>query len=318
MNSARLSALVIVPAIVLAASGACAQDYPSKIVRVLTTGAGGGGDIVGRTLAPELSGALGRQFIVENFSGIIAIENVKKAAPDGYTLLLQSSGLWLLPLMSKNTSWEPLRDFVPISLLISQPNVLVVHPSMPVKSVKELIALAKSRPGAMNYATGNIGSTTHLGSELFKTMAGVNIVSVIYKSNEAALTDLIGGHVQMMIANAASTVPHIKSGRLKPLAVTFLQPTALAPGLPTVSEALPTYEAVTILGLFAPTGTPAAIINRLSQESARALAKPAVKERLFNIGMDAIGGTPQQLDAAVKGEMVRWGKVIKDSNIRLD
>jgi tripartite-type tricarboxylate transporter receptor subunit TctC len=193
-----------------------------------------------------------------------------------------------------------------------------VHPSLPVTSVKELIALAKARPGALNYASGNIGSTTHLASELFNSTAGIKTVAVFYKGTAMALTDLMAGEVQLMIANAASVTPHVRAGKLKALGVTYTEPTALAPGLRPVSEALPGYEAVTILGIFAPTGTPPAIVSRLSQEMGRALNKPDVKKRLFNIGMDAVGGPPEQLLAAVKGEISKWGKVIKDSNIRLD
>jgi tripartite-type tricarboxylate transporter receptor subunit TctC len=318
MKPSISTALALVSLMATAAFSVCAQNYPNKVVRVLTTGAGGGGDIVGRILAQELAGAFGRQVIVENLPNITVNENVKKAAPDGYSLLLQSSSLWLLPLMSKHTSWDALRDFVPVSLLISQPNLLVVHPSLPIKSVKELIALAKGRPGEMNYATGNIGSPTHLATELFNSMAGVNIVSILYKSTQAALTDLVGGHVQMMFSNAASAVPLVKATKLKALAHTYTRPTTLAPGLPAISDTLPGYEAVTILGIFAPAGTPPAIVNRLSQEMARALNKAEIKEKLFDIGMDSIGGTPEQLNAAVKAEIVKWGKVIKDANIRLE
>ena len=302
----------------LTASGVRAQEFPSKTIRMFATGAGGGGDIVGRIIGQELGGVWSKQLVMENRNSVVANETVAKAPPDGYTLLINSTSLWLWPYLRSDSSWDPIRDFAPVTLAISQPNLLVVHPSLPVKSVKDLINLAKSRPGQLNYATGNIGSTTHLASELFSAMAGVKIVSVLYKSTATALTDLMGGQVQLMISNAASVTPHVKSGRLKALAQTYTRPTSLAPGLPPASADLPNYEAVTILGIFAPAATPAAIVNRLSQEMTRALSKPEVKEKLFNIGMDAVGGSPEQLLAAVKGEMVKWGKVIKDSNIRLD
>ena len=309
---------LLVPLMVLAANGVLAQEFPSKVVRIFATGAGGGGDIVARTIGQELASVWGQQVVVENRNGVVANETVAKAPADGYTLLIQSTGLWLFPLMRNDATWDALRDFAPVTLAISQPNILVVHPSLPVKSVKELIALAKARPGELNYSTGNIGSTTHLASELFNSMAGVRIVSILYKSTATALIDLIGGQVQMMISNAASVTPHVKAGKLKALAHTFSRPTALAPGLPPVSAALPNFEAVTILGIFAPAGTPPAIVNRMSREMARALNKAEVKDKLFNIGMEAVGGSPEQLQAAVKGEIVKWGKVIKDSNIRLD
>jgi tripartite-type tricarboxylate transporter receptor subunit TctC len=301
-----------------AATPALAQDFPAKVIRIFATGAGGGGDIVGRLIGQELTSVWGQQVIMDNRNSVVANQTVQKAPPDGYTLLINSTSLWLWPYLNKNSPWDPIKDFAPVTLTISQPNLLVVHPLLPVKNVKELIALARSRPAQLNYATGNIGSTTHLASELFNSMAGVKIVSVLYKSTATALTDVVGGHVQLMFSNAASVMPQVKVGKLKALAHTYMQPTALAPGLPAVSDSLPGYEAVTILGIFAPAGTPSAILNKLSQETTRALHKPDIKEKLFSIGMDAVGGTPDQLMAAVKGEMTKWGKVIQDSNIRLD
>lgn len=318
----RLSRVVVRTSLALlvafVTNGAPAQDYPSKVIRILATPAGGGGDTVARIVAQELVSAWGQRVVVDNRNGIIANETAAKAPPDGYTLLIQSTGLWLLPLLRKDASWEAIRDFSPVTLAIRQPNILVVHPSLPVKSVKQLIALAKARPGELNYATGNIGSTTHLGSELFNSMAGVKIVSIYYKGTAFALTDIMAGQVQVMFSNAASVTPLIKAGKLRALGVTYAQPTALAPGLPTVAASVPGYETQTILGIFAPAGTPATIIKRLNQEIARALSKAEIKDRLFNIGMEAVGGSPEQLQAAVKAEIVKWGKVIKDKNIHLD
>ena len=319
MKPQRCIAFRVLVTLVAGLSAAAAQDYPSKVVRIVATEAGSGSDIVSRLVVPELTSAFGRQVIVDNRTSTIANETVAKAPPDGYTLLIQSSSLWLWPYLRSDSTWDALRDFSPVTLAIRQPNILVVHPSLPVKSVRELIALAKAQPGKLNYATGIIGATTHLAAELFNSMAGIKVVNVYYKGTASALTGLIAGQVEMMIANAASSSGHVKSGRLKALAVTTLQPTPLAPGLPTVHESgLPNYEAVTILGFFAPAGTPPAIVNRLSQEFARALHKPEVKEKLFNISVEAVGGPPDQLLAAVKMEMAKWGKVIKDSNIRLD
>lgn len=321
VKSPRWVALILlVPLMVLAAHALRAQDYPHRVIRILATGAGGGGDIVARIVGQELTNVWGQQVVVENRNSIIANETAAKAPPDGYTLLINSTSLWLWQFLSKEpVKWDTIRDFAPVTLAIRQPNILVVHPSLPVKSVKELIALAKTRPGQLNYATGNIGSTTHLASELFNSMAGVKIISIYYKSTALALTELIGGHVQMMFSNAASVTPHMKSGKLKALAQTLMQPTELAPGLPTVAASgLPGYEAETILGIFAPAATPPAIVNRLNQEMAAALQKTEVKNRLFNIGMESVGGSPEQLQAAVNAEIAKWGKVIKNAGIRAD
>ncbi|MBI3068769.1 MAG: tripartite tricarboxylate transporter substrate binding protein, partial [Betaproteobacteria bacterium] len=209
---------------VLVANGAPAQDYPIKTVRIVATQAGGGGDIVSRLVAQELTRVWGRQVIIDNRSSVIANEFVAKAPPDGYTLLINSSSLWLWQFMRSDASWDAMRDFVPIIQTIKQPNILAVHPSLPVKSVKELIALAKARPGELNYATGVVGATTHLASELFNSLAGVKIVGVYYRGTAAALTGLMSGEVQVMFSNAASVTPHIKSRRLKALAVTTTQP----------------------------------------------------------------------------------------------
>lgn len=302
---------------VLVANGAPAQDYPTKTVRIVATQAGGGGDIVSRLVAQELTRVWGRQVIIDNRSSVIANEFVAKAPPDGYTLLINSSSLWLWQFMRSDASWDAMRDFVPIIQTIKQPNILVVHPSLPVKSVKELIALAKSRPGELNYSTGVVGATTHLASELFNSLAGVKIVGVYYRGTAAALTGLISGEVQVMFSNAASVTPLIKSGRLKALAVTTTQPSALVPGLPTVrASGVPGYEAETILGIFAPAGTPAALVSRLNQDIGRALHQPNVKDRLFSIGMEVVGGPPEQLMAVVKMEIAKWGKVIKEAGIR--
>ncbi|MBI3935758.1 MAG: tripartite tricarboxylate transporter substrate binding protein [Betaproteobacteria bacterium] len=302
---------------VLVANGAPAQDYPIKTVRIVATQAGGGGDIVSRLVAQELTRVWGRQVIIDNRSSVIANEFVAKAPPDGYTLLINSSSLWLWQFMRSDASWDAMRDFVPIIQTIKQPNILAVHPSLPVKSVKELIALAKARPGELNYATGVVGATTHLASELFNSLAGVKIVGVYYRGTAAALTGLMSGEVQVMFSNAASVTPHIKSRRLKALAVTTTQPTALAPGLPTIAASgVPGYEAETILGYFVPAGTPAALVSRLNRDIARALHQPNVKEKLFNIGMEVVGGPPEQLMAVVKMEIAKWGKVIRDAGIR--
>ena len=297
------------------AGTAFAQDFPSKPVRMVTSAAGGGGDVITRLIAQAISGSLGQQVIVDNRGGVISSETVAKAPPDGYTLLSQPNSFWLLPFMQK-VSYDPVRDFLPVSLTVTSPNVIVVHPSLPVKSVKEFIAFAKARPGQLNFAAGSTGSSSHLAAELFKMMAGINIVYIPYRCAGPALNDTLGGQVSLLFSNTAAAGPHIKSGRLRGLAVTSAKPSALAPGLPTAaSSGLPGYEAAAIYGVFAPAGTPATLVTRLNQEIVRALNRPDVKEKFFNAGVEVVASSPEQLATIMKSDMVRLGKVIKDAGI---
>jgi tripartite-type tricarboxylate transporter receptor subunit TctC len=292
------------------------QNYPSKPIRIVTAAPGSGNDFAARLMAPGLTGSLGQQVIVDN-RGIIAIETVAKAPPDGYTLLFYGTVLWLAPFLRDNVSYDPILDFSPVTWVTNSPNILVVHPSLPVKSVEALIALAKARPGELNYGSGSAGSTSHLAAELFKAMAGVNIVRIPYKGAAPALNDVIAGQVHLIFPSASSVMPHVKSGRLRALAVASAEPSALAPNLPTVAASgLPGYESASILGLFAPAGTPATIINRLNQEIERALNRAEVKQKLFNAGAEVVASSPERLAATVKSEMARLGKVIRDAGIR--
>jgi tripartite-type tricarboxylate transporter receptor subunit TctC len=233
--------------------------------------------------------------------------------------LYNANILWLLPFMRDHVPWDPLRDFAPVTLAVSAPNLIVVHPSLPTRSIRELIALARARPGELNYASGNAGSSNDLGAELFKSMTGVKIVRIAYRGGGPALNDLIGGHLQLSFSTASAVTTHVKSGKLRALAVTSLQPSALLPDVPTVAASgLPGYEAVSTQGLLAPAGTPPAAINLLSQEIARLLARPEVKQRFLDAGAQTVGSTPEQFAATIKSEMLRWGKVIKDAGIRAD
>ena len=297
------------------AGAALAQTWPAKPIRIVTVAPGSANDIVARLIAQELRPALGQTVVVDN-RGTIAAEIVARAPADGYTLLLYGSAVWLSPFIRSNTPYDPVKDFAPITLVASSPNVLVVHPSLPVKSARELIALARSRPGDLNYAAGSLGAAPHLAAELFKSMAKLNIVRVAYKGTGGSLIGLLSGEVEMMFPTAGSVTPHIKSGKLRALAVTSLQPTALAPGLPVLAAALPGYESVSLNGMFAPAKTPDPIIRQLNQEIVRIMTRAEVKEKLVAAGTDAMATTPEEFAATIKSEMAKWGALIRDAGIR--
>lgn len=262
------------------AGSAASRDYPTKPIRMIAPAIGGASDIVARLIGQGLSDSLGRQVVVDN-RGSIAPEIGAKAPPDGYTVLAYGSPLWLTSFLRANVPWDSVKDFAPITLAASSPNVLVVHPSVAANSVQELIALARAKPGEFNFSSGSTGAATHLTGELFKVMAGVNIVRVPYKGNGPALNALLGGEVQLMFANAGSVAPHLKSGRLRALAVTTAQPSALAPGLPTMAASgLPGYRAEVPTGIFAPAKTPTTLVNLLNREIVRVLNRADVKEKL--------------------------------------
>jgi tripartite-type tricarboxylate transporter receptor subunit TctC len=296
-----------------------AQDYPTKPVRIVTPPAGAGNDYVARVIAQGLTASLGQQLVVDNRPAAIVGELVAKAPADGYTLLAIGSVLWLTPLLQDNVGYDPVKDFSPISVTGLSVNVLVVHPSVAANSVKELIALAKAKPGQLNYATGGTGSSNHLAAELFKSMAGINLVRIPYKGSGPAVNDLVSGQVQIMFPTTAAGLPHVKSGRLRALAVTSLQPSALAPGLPTVTDSgVPGYESVVMYALFAPAKTPAAIVKRVNKDLVQYLRSPAGTERLFTAGIEVVASTPGELATAMKSEMTRLGKLIKDANLRVN
>ena len=295
-----------------------AQDnYPSKVIRIVTAATGGGSDVLSRLIAPGLTESLGQQVIVDN-RGAIAPEIVAKAPADGYTLLVEGSPLWLLPLFRPGVPWDAVRDFTPITLAVTSPSVLVVHPSLPARSVKELIALAKARPGQLNYAAGTIGATPHLAAELFKSMAHVNIVRVGYKGTGPGVVGLLGGEVELMFPNAGSAMPHIRSGRLRALAVTTPQPSALVPGVPTLNATVPGYESSSPQGVFAPAKTPAALVDRLSREIERVLRKPELREKFFNLGGEVAASSPAEFAAKMKADIARITKLMRDANIRAE
>ena len=296
-----------------------AQEFPTRPVRIVTSSIGGTTDLVARVIAQGLTASLGQQVIVDNRpTGIIPGEIVVKAPPDGYTLLFHGSSLWMMPLLQK-VPFDPVKDLAPVTLATSTPNVIVVHPAVPAKTIKELIALAKAKPGALNYGSGATGAASHLAAELFKYMAQVNIVRVPFKGQGAAVLSLLGGEVQMSFASAGSVAGHIKSGKLRALAITTAKPSALAPGLPTVADSgLPGYQSASNAGMLVPARTPARLITLLNREIVQALTRPEMKELLFKEGTEVVGSSPQEFAASIKAEMASLGKVIKAAGIRTE
>jgi len=311
--------------IALAAAALCgaAQAYPTKPVTIVVPFApGGAADTMARQLAERLNKRLGQPVIVENKPGagtMIASEYVAKAAPDGHTVLLAASSLGIAPALYSKVNYDPVKDFVPISQVASVVHVLEVHPSVPVKSVAELIAWLKANPGKANYGSVGAGTSTHLESELFNTMAGVRMTHVPYKGSAPALMDLVGGNLQVMFDAWASSGPFVRDGKTRLLAVTTAQRSKILPDVPTVAESgLPGYEAMPWLGFVAPAGTPAAAVNRFHAELTEVLKEPEVQERFRNLGLDIIGNTPEQFAEFIKKDIVKWAKVVKDSGAKAD
>ena len=308
----RLTTIIALTAISAAAQ---AQDYPTRPIRIVTSEAGGGNDLQARLVARGLSAALGQQVIVENRpSGVIPGDIVAKATPNGYTLLLYNNTFWIGPLMQA-TPYDPIRDFAGVTTVSVSPNILVVNQAVPVKSVAELIALARAKPGELNYASSGTGATSHLAGEMLKSMAGINIVRVSYKGAGQAMNDLLAGQVQVAFPTAGAAAAHMRAGRVRALAVTSLEPSPLAPGLPTVASVVPGYETTAIYGLFVPARTPAALINRLHREAAQVVKSAEVREKLQSAAVETVGDAPDQLIARVKGDMARMKKVIDAAGI---
>ncbi len=304
-------------ALVFVASTALGQNYPDKPIRIVAPGAGGGADVALRLLAQPLGTGLGQSIVVDNRGGNIVstVSPVIKAAPDGYTLLFYGSGLLLYPMMSPG-SFDIFKDFTPITLVDSSPSVLVVHPSIPVNSVKEIIAFAKSHPGALNYGGGTAGTAPTLSAQLFNAMTGLNITRINYKGTGQALNDLVAGRVQLMFVSAAGS-PFIRSGKLKAIAVTTAKPSALYPNLPTVASAgLPGFEVDSYHALFGPAGMPTAIVNRIHAETVRSLRQEDLKAKLFGAGFEIVGNSPQEFVAQLKKEAALWSKIVKESDLK--
>ena len=292
------------------AGPALSQAYPSKPVRIVTSPAGGGNDFPARLIARALTGPLGQQFIVDNRPTVLIADIVAKSPPDGHTLLVTGSAHWIGPLIDKVT-YDPIRDFAPITLIDRAPSVLVVHPSMPVKSVKQFIALAKARPGELNFSMGGPGTSNHLGALMFNHQAGTKIVLIPYKGTGPALAAVMTGEVHAMFGSAGGAAPHVKSGRLRALAVGSAKPSVLAPGVPTLdASGLPGFTSEALHALFAPAGTPPAVVSRLNQEVGRYLLSPEAQDIFVKAGIETAPGTPEELTAIMKSEVARVSKVL--------
>jgi tripartite-type tricarboxylate transporter receptor subunit TctC len=312
--------------LMVASAGACwAQDaasYPAKTIRIVIALAPGGGvDTSGRLLGQKFTDAWGQQAVAENrpgAGGTIATELVARAAPDGYTLLMQSMSHAITPALYK-LSYDTIKDFAPISLFVQSPSVLAVHPSLPVKSVKELIAFAKPRPDQILFSSSGSGSGQHLAMELLNRMAGLQLVHIPYKGTAPSILDLVAGRVSVTSASAISTMPHVRAGRLRALAVASAKRSPSVPELPTIAEAaLPGFAVDQWYALIAPAGTPKEIVAKLYGEIAKAVAQADTKERLLAMGLDPVGMPPDEFTAYLKMETVKWGKLVREAGIRVN
>jgi tripartite-type tricarboxylate transporter receptor subunit TctC len=298
-----------------------AQDYPTKPVRlVIPFPPGGSNDIVGRMVGTQLSERLGKQVVVENrggAGGVVGTEMVAKAAPDGYTLLIISLAHAVNPWLYK-LNYDPIKSFAPVAILGSGPNVLAVHPDLPVKSAKDLVALAKQKPGELQYASAGVGSFQHLGGELFKLVAGVDIMHVPFKGGGPAMIDVMGGHTKIVFSSLVQTTPHIRSGKLKALGVGGKKRSRVLPDVPSIAEDVPGYEAVNWWGIIAPAGTPAVIVDKLSKEIGAALNSSEVQKQFETEGADIVQMSPAEFGKFIETEMPKWERVVKEGNIRAE
>ena len=324
MRPMNIDRAFIVAAAMLVSCTGWTQTYPAKPIRLVVPQApGGGNDTIARLIGQKLSQTLKQQVLVDNRAGaggLIAAENVAKSPPDGYTLLLGNvATLAIIPNVQKKIPYDPLKDFEPVSLIATAPLLVVVHPSLPVTSIKQLIALAKAKPGQLNYASNGVGSSTHLATELFKVMTGTDMTHVPYKGLGPATTDLLSGQVQLMFSSAVAMVPHVKANRLRPIAITGAKRSSALPEIPTVAEAgVRDFEAGSWYGILAPAGTDRAIVDRLAREIAAATRTPEIQDRLGNEGVIPVGGTPGEFAAHIRREHARVAKVVKTSGAKFE
>ena len=315
---------VVATAFALAAPATYAQNYPAKPIRIIVPSPpGDGSDLMARAISDKLGAAWNTPVVVDNRTGAggrVGAEAAAKSPADGYTLIMGNAGSHgINAALYADLPYDIERDFAPITQVMRSPNVLVVSPTLPAGSVPELIALFKASPGKYSYGSGGNGSSAHLSAELFKSMAGVDVVHVPYKGASPALTDVIAGRVVMFIGNLPPAMPHIKSGNVKALAVTTAQRSTLVPDIPTLAEAgLPGFETVAWFGLFAPAGTPKAIVDKLQAEVARIVREPDIRDRIAALGGEPVGNRPDEFAAIVKGDVAKWKKVVKDANVHVD
>jgi tripartite-type tricarboxylate transporter receptor subunit TctC len=294
-----------------------APQYPTKPLRIITSESGSSNDVATRMIAQEIAGPLGQPVIVDNRPSLIIGQMLSKSTPDGYTMALTAGVLWLGSLTQK-ADFDPLKDLQPITSVITYPSVLVVNASVPAKSVKELIDLAKAKPGTLNYAgSPDPGAATFLYPELFKAMAGVDIVKISYKGAGPGLIGVMSGESHLIIVNSGSAMAAVKSGKVRALGVTSLQPSPLAPGVPTIASALPGYEAASVAGILAPARTPPAIISRLNQEIVRVLTRADMREKFLSTGNEVAPSTPAEFSARIKAEREKWAKVLTSAGVKL-
>jgi tripartite-type tricarboxylate transporter receptor subunit TctC len=319
MQYSRLLIRLLLAAASLAATNAVAQTWPSKPIRLMVPAAPGGvTDVVARAVAPPLTELLGQPIIVDNRSGaggVPGTDTVAKASPDGYTLLAVFDSFISNPFVFGNTPYDTIRDFAPVSLLIRGPQLFVVHPKFGLKSFNELLALAKTRRAPLNFATAGAATSSRLSVELFKSTTLLDAVLIHYKGGGPALTDLLGGHVDAMIASAGLVLSQVKSGRLTVLAVTSRERSALVPGVPAVSEFVPHFEAQSWVGVLAPAGTPRTVIARLNDVLRKSIAQPEARERFAQQGYEIVGSTPEQFGVWIRSESDKWGKIIRERGI---
>lgn len=310
--------------LVISSSVTHAQQYPTRPVRVIVGfTAGGPSDIVGRIVAQQLTERMGRQFVVENragATGMIGAEVVAKAPPDGHALYIASQTTHAVaPAMYSKPLYDPVKEFATVSLVAHNPLLMTVHPSFNVKTVKDLIALAKAQPGVVNFATGGIGSSPHMSMELLKSMARIDMVPIHYKGDGAAVIDLIGGQVPLFSASIAGLLQYVKTGKLRGVAVTGAKRSTIAPEFHTIAESgLPGFEVVTWFGVLTTAGTPADVINRLHGELVQSLAQPAVKEQITKLGLEIVGNTPEQYATFLRSENVKWGNMVRQLKLKAD
>ncbi len=317
----RLCSTVLPALLAFCAAGALAQSYPNRAIKlVVPSSPGGGTDIVARILGQKLSEQLGQQFVVENRAGagtVIGNDAVAKSAPDGYTLLMGLSTLAINPSMYAKLPYDALRDFAPISQSVSACNILILHPSVPARTVTELIALARAKPGSLTFGSAGMGTNPHLSGELFKSLARIDMVHVPFKGSGQSIISQLAGEIAANFPSVPTAMPYIKAGRLRGIGVTTLKRAQALPDVPSIAEAgLPGYEATQWYGLLAPAGTPRAIVDRLYQESSRALRSTDMKERMSAEGLEVVAGTPEEFASYIRSETEKWTQVIKAAGIK--